>query len=434
MAKIPLTIDPEYCSSWGFWEGIRELIQNAKDAEDHDNHKMKVRHSTQAQTLTIINDDVSLPANLLLLLGATTKRGSGQRGKFGEGFAIGVLALVRAGHEVTIYNGDEVWRPEIATPDEGHPFEGSRLLVFNTRKLQNVRSEFEVVVNNVSKEVWEVTKKLFLFLQPPKATEVVETWSGKVLLGDEYKGMIFSRGIFVTKNEDVECGYDINNLELDRDRRTVDEWHLKYKLGDIWNDAQAKEPAKFAPRIYQMAKDEKAEIKGLHYHADKKLVDHLRQQFEEEHGEGTVAVESMQDAKELEQLGARTAVVNKTLAELLRKSGPTLYEVKDNLKKKAKNVLTWNGLTADEIDVCNRWIERVTQQYLIVEFNDPSIGAQFLSEYNKIGVDRSVLARPPREVVLIVAKEEARRRTLPVENVLLDLIFTEPEVTANAAV
>jgi hypothetical protein len=36
MAKISLTIDKNYCSGWNVWHGARELLQNAKDAEEYD--------------------------------------------------------------------------------------------------------------------------------------------------------------------------------------------------------------------------------------------------------------------------------------------------------------------------------------------------------------------------------------------------------------
>jgi hypothetical protein len=44
---------------------------------------------------------------------------------------------------------------------------------------------------------------------------------------------VFSRGIFVRTFEDLACGYDMNSLELDRDRNALNEWDLHYKLGKI---------------------------------------------------------------------------------------------------------------------------------------------------------------------------------------------------------
>lgn len=425
MPRIPLTIDPAYASSWGFWEGTRELIQNAADADEFENMKMSIRHSTQTNKLTITSEDCAISPALLLLLGATSKRDAGQRGRFGEGFSVGVLALVRAGHPITIYNGAEVWRPLIETPDEGHPFEGSQLLVFNTRALPKPRTDFTVEVENVSKEVWDATKKLFLFLQKPKASEVVETSNGTVLLNEDYRGMVFSRGIFVTRNEELECGYDLPNLMLDRDRHTIDDWNLRYRLGELWNTAQAAAPEKFAQQIYKMAKENKAEVRSLHYNADKKLLKLLRDSFEAEHGEATVPVADMTQSKDLEQLGAKTAVVNKTLLELLEKGGPSVEERKKQLQGSVKEIHAWGDLESAERSTCTTWVDRVTKEYVVVTFNDATTPCRYLEDLGKVGINRATLELPSRDLVCVVAQQEARRRGAGTTNemVLLDVIF-----------
>ena len=423
MAKIVLTIDESYCADWDFFCGVRDLLQNAKDAEEFELRKMTVKHLPRTNTLVITTADTALSASLLLLLGASTKRGTGQRGQFGEGFAIACLALTRAGHNITIYNGEEVWRPEIALPDEGHPFEGSKLLVFNTRKLQTPRKDFSVEIENVSKEVWDATQKLFLFLRPPKAAEAVEVNDGTVLLADEYQGMIFSRGIFVTRKEDVQAGYDIKYLKLDRDRRSAEDWDLQYRLGIIWQQANVKEPAKFAPKIYQMAKEDKAEVKSLHYHADAELIKHLHEAFEGEHGVGTVAVTTMAESRELESLGAKTAVVNKTLKDLLDKSGPKIEEIKAKLKSQVTCYFSWSDLTPEEAAVCTQWLEKITKDYRVVTFNDPTTTSRWLEESNTVGVSRAILQYAPRDLVLIVATQESRRRGVDPTQVLLDVLF-----------
>src|SRR6266542_4011653 len=284
MAKIPLHIDPEYCSSWGFLEGIREYIQNARDAHEFDNHEMKIEHSARKNKLTISNRNVVVPPENLAILGKTSKRGTDQRGQFGEGFVLGTLALLRAGNSVAIYNGDEVWRPSIERADAG-PFAGQKLLTLNTHKLQSTRDTFSIEVENVSKEVWEETQKLFLFLSPPRAEWMVKTVFGTVLLGPEYRGKVYARGIYVNKLAELECGYDLNDLRLDRDRRLVDEYELKGKLPAIWNAAHELEPSKFLPRIYEMAKNGRIEVKELTWRADEKLRKSLRAAFEREYGE-----------------------------------------------------------------------------------------------------------------------------------------------------
>ncbi len=83
MARIVLTIDPNYRPKWKFWEGVRELIQNAKDADEFEGMKMHVKHLPQTDKLVISNENCSLSMHLLLLLGATSKTDTQQRGRFG---------------------------------------------------------------------------------------------------------------------------------------------------------------------------------------------------------------------------------------------------------------------------------------------------------------------------------------------------------------
>jgi hypothetical protein len=431
MARIPLTIDPGYCEAWGYPEGIRELIQNAKDGEEFDGCPMHIEHLPRTSKLVISNKGAKIAPSTLLLLGRTSKQGGVQRGKFGEGFVLGVLALIRAEHPVTIYNGDEVWRAEIATPDEGHPFEGQKLLVFNTRKLPSPRDAFTIEVENVSKEVWAETRKLFLFVAPPKPSEIAKVHGNTVLFGTEYSGMVFARGIYVNRVPDLEFGYDLENLQLDRDRRLVDEYDLRWKLGELWNEAHSQDPEKSAARIYRMAKESKSEVKSLQHRADDRLVKALREEFEKEHGVGTVAVESMSDSKELEQLGARTAVVSKTLHELLERSGAMVAEVKRKLKGTLKVTHAWRELTAAERTTCLDWVERVARTYVIVTFNDPKLTCRLLDD-DQVAISRWFLSAGRRHLLRAVAGLEAMRCKRSVDDVWLDALGVAADEAANA--
>jgi len=109
--RIELSINTKYMPAWGLWEGVRELIQNAKDGETQLSAKMTVEHDAATDTLTITNEGATLPHEALLL-GHTTKLGDKNTiGQFGEGLKIGLLAIVRAGHAVAIRNGGESWTP-----------------------------------------------------------------------------------------------------------------------------------------------------------------------------------------------------------------------------------------------------------------------------------------------------------------------------------
>ena len=84
--KFQLTIATNYCSTWGAWEGCRELVQNGLDAQD-DGAEMKVSH--HIDTFRVVSQGVKLDARVWLM-GTTSKSSGGYRGHFGEGLKLGV--------------------------------------------------------------------------------------------------------------------------------------------------------------------------------------------------------------------------------------------------------------------------------------------------------------------------------------------------------
>lgn len=63
--KVPLSIKVDYLPEWGAFEGIREHVQNGKDAETQFEAPLKIWHKNQ--TLYIENEGVLLTREALLL-------------------------------------------------------------------------------------------------------------------------------------------------------------------------------------------------------------------------------------------------------------------------------------------------------------------------------------------------------------------------------
>lgn len=423
MAKIPLTIDPDYCADWGAWEGVRELISNAKDAEDEDPaHKMEVQHLPRTSRLVIRTSATSVDPSALLVLGKSSKRGHDVRGRFGEGFAIGCLALTRAGHEVTFVNGDSKWRCEIVHADDDHPLAGSQLLTFWSRSV-NPSEDFEITVEGVTTAIWDAMRKLFLFITPPLASEKVTLPSGTMLLGEQYRGQVFSRGVFVRVFEDLKCGYDLKELALDRDRRMVDEWRLHDQLAELWNEALRMRPEEMARPVYELAKSEDApEGRYLKWRTDDRLIKTMREQFEAEHGEDAVPVTTMAEAKEIQALGAKPTVVNNTLKELLSKAGVSAESSKAKLEGAVIRRISLDELSEAEIAALAT-VESMTTSYAIVEFRGDRVLAKPVDEDQLLGVDRRLLSRDRREILVQVVAGEARRLRVDQTRVLLDAML-----------
>jgi hypothetical protein len=432
MAKIPLAIDKNYCADWGVFAGIRELLQNAKDA-DEDGYKMTIEHFPRTARLEITNTHIYVDPSKLLILGKSDKVPGQKRGQFGEGFVLGVLALVRKGHDVKFSNGDLSWTIAFEQPDVGHPFEGQELLTFKSRKISVREINFKIEIDNIPTEVWTELKKLFLFLDPPKPADTLEMTQGTLLLADARKGQVFSRGIFVRVFEDLACGYDMKHLNLDRDRRMVDEWDLHYKLGSLWQEACAQKPELAAPRVYAMAKADAAEVRQLKYHADAKLLKHVRERFEEEQGADASPVTTMAAAKEAESVGAKPVVVSNTLQELLEKGGLSAATVAARMEGTVEERFAPADLTPAEWATLDR-VTPFLPSMSVVSFKGSKAACRLIDSDKIVGVERRLLSVPFKELLTSALNAEAKRRNVQPLDILLEHVAREAEPPAQPEV
>ena len=75
-----ITISPNYVSNWGINEAIREILQNAIDA-DKNGYKKSIYYS--GDTLYINNEGISLSAKDLILGCSSKSDQDGMIGKYG---------------------------------------------------------------------------------------------------------------------------------------------------------------------------------------------------------------------------------------------------------------------------------------------------------------------------------------------------------------
>ncbi len=423
MAKIPLTIDKNYCSDWGVFQGIRELLQNAKDA-DEDGYPMTVEHFPRTARLEISSGRVYVEPSKLLVLGKSDKAPGTKRGQFGEGFVLGVLALMRKGCDVSFRNGDLSWSASFEEPDPGHPLAGNELLTFKSRTLAAREADFRVEISEIPTEVWDVLKKLFLFITPPARAETLETKRGRLLLNPEFQGQVFARGIFVRKFVNLSCGYDLEGLQLDRDRRFVDEWDLHAKLARLWQEAVEAHPEIAAPKLYEIAKAGADEVKNLKYHADDKILKEVRERFTREHGPDAVPVASMNDAKDLEEVGGKPAMVNDLLRELLEKGGLSVTAAKQQLEGTIESRFVPADLVEDEARMLGR-LMAVVPEFQLVAFRGKA-ACRLIDNDKVVGLDRRLLSEPFDKALKKLVNTEAKRRHVEPLDILVECLAGPP--------
>jgi hypothetical protein len=346
MPKIQLTIKTSYLPGWSLYEGLRELIQNARDAEIEHNAPLTVDWVND--TLRIENEGTTLPTKALLL-GHTTKLGNSDMiGKFGEGLKLGILALVRDGYSVKIRNGSEVWEPKIETSDV---FDGEEILSFHIQGGREDKNRIRIEVKGVSQQTWLDYRQRFLFLNPPSETECIKTSYGTLLLGPKYVGKIFIKGIFVQNARDVTFGYDLYNADLDRDRKMVESWSLHYTTRQVFAAALNKNPDLFN-KFYQLLDENQAEAKNLDsnstYIFNEKTLELTMQEFFARHGQDAIPVANLDQSRAVEHLGKRGVVVSTALGAVLQTQLGTLDAQLKSLNNEVSERHSWTDLTSEE--------------------------------------------------------------------------------------
>lgn len=358
--KIPLTITVDYLPSWGLYEGIRELVQNGQDAYLEYGAALEIRHrKSQPGTLVIENTGCTLPHEALLL-GHSSKRGRDDLiGHFGEGLKLGVLALVRVGAAVKIRSGSEVWVPSI----EAHPAFDAPVLTFDIQGGREDKNRVSVEISGISSEAWLALKPNFLFLKPPADNKTVKTSKGSLLLAPELAGKIFVKGILVQTLPSFAWGYNLNDAEVDRDRKMVGTYDLQYRLHGIWCEAVAQRDDLIQSYLH-MLDNQAADLNGLDSYYAGNLPESVRkravEQFKRRHGEQALPVENLAQAADIEHLGARGVVCPKALLAVLQAELGNIDIARQKLADMPAKQYSWHELTEQERANIERAIALVT--------------------------------------------------------------------------
>lgn len=248
MKQIKLSFTEDYVGHWSWWQGARELMQNAIDTKDYD-----IQFDYDAGTMKIVSRGGAI-ATKALLLGATTKRNdSSTIGKFGEGMKLGFLVLLREGAKVAMENGKDLWVPEIVHDEamdanvlavnicEGNLSDRDPNTV--TIKIQGIprdamdeimdnyapTTEREIVIENsrgkAYKKIWQ------------EGANQEEDEDGNAIGGD---CNLFVNGLFVTRvrgNFKFDYDFKPEAFVLDRDRDSANLYEVKYEANRLLSES-----------------------------------------------------------------------------------------------------------------------------------------------------------------------------------------------------
>lgn len=389
------------------------MLQNGRDAEVE--HQAPLTVEWRDDTLYIENVGVTIPLKAMLL-GHTTKVGnSAMIGQHGEGLDTGLLALVRAGHEVKIRNGSEVWTPTL----EHNPQFDEEVLTLNVQGGNKPKNRVRIEIGGITKDAWGQMRDCFLFLSKPTVSDRVDTHYGALLLNPKMAGRIYVKGIFVQTDADLRFGYDIKDVELDRDRRMVESWNLKYHTKNIMLLALAKREDLF-PQFETMLHDPTTEVDSIQDaysvgNMPDAVMDFVVARFVGRHGVDAVPVQTLSESKDIEHLGKRGIVVSKQLGAVLAKKLGDSLTVKMRLAKEETARYGWSDLSTEERTTLEdavaliNVVESLTLDVIeIVDFRDPRMMGQFKGATGQILLARKHL-QDPAETLATLVHETAHR-------------------------
>lgn len=373
MSRYELGLSFSYVKNWGVQEALRELLQNALDSAD-EGYPIYVDYDVVNQILRIGNKGTALSKKTILL--GESGKCEGQRGKYGEGYKLAILVLLREGLRPTIYNGEsEIWRPKrIKSRKYGVdvPVIDIERGIFKKNSQCDVLYEIENITTEMYAEMLERTR----FLQCGDNSKEVKTNKTVILLDTEQKGSIYVGGLFVCEEEGFEYGYDFSpsDVSLDRDRQMVKGFDIEWYSSRAWIQAVVEGKREYA-ELSKMLDNNTREVSycGSMLASNskaEKIITATAESFKAEYGEKAIPVTSQEDAENARSKGYTPVVVAYAKHYVLQHTQEYSAEVVAELQRDAQSddlqeqLLQWledvaNSLTDEQYNKGLELIDRI---------------------------------------------------------------------------
>lgn len=345
MATFNLNLTKDYCSSWGVWEAVREIIQNGLDNEKQNpENKFSMKYDPKAEKLYLSNTESILERNTILM-GKTTKEGDEQSiGQYGEGYKVALAVLTRLNKPVYInnYKKNEKWQPILVEDKQYGGEEVVKLKITNYVFKKTPDNNLTWVVGGITQDEYDTIMKNFITKSNIKGN-VYSSPIGDILFDESYSGHIFVSGLFVGINKNIQYGYSFppNKIQLDRDRRTVADFELHWNTSAIWS--RMSKDGLNTSIIKCAVKKGIPDLQYINKYAfsANNTIDVIVNDFKVEHGGKAYPVTSQSERDNIASIysGVKPIFVNKTYSEALKSteeySDISEFSKRQNLQSKA---------------------------------------------------------------------------------------------------
>lgn len=366
-SKFELSISTGYVPDWGIVEAFRELYQNAIDNETiNPENKASfsfVQEDEKTGTVRITNK-TSVLTKESLLLGSTTKANDENTiGKHGEGYKIAFMVLLRNGKKIKVYNSSakEMWEVRLV---KSRKYNGQLVTTVFVQKdavwKKKTDDNLTIEVSGITPEEYAEVVDKNLHLHEYKSVAVGEY--GEILLDESEAGRVYVEGLYVCESKGFKYGYNLkaSRINLDRDRKLVDSFHLEWETSGMWvklSSENAEYKESFAQLVSEHTRDvSKSANNDCFTFTAAEAYEEVYEKFIRENGSNAVPVTDNLEYEEVKRSsGYRPVIVSEDIATMIHKSKTYVEPVEITVKPVSVKLSEWlegvkDRLSEDEID------------------------------------------------------------------------------------
>lgn len=341
MKEIELSLDENYLKSWTIYDAIRELIQNAMDADEE---RWRLYYEPAEKKLYVQSHGATLTHNTLLL-GKTQKNVKGKRGQFGEGYKIAALVLARAKKTMRIRTNDELWSFVIKSSEK---FTGENTLHVQIKSLA-CSAGVTVEVENISVEEQAQCQNLYRMRARGEISHEGVTILKKAVVN---RSRLYSGQMLISDKNRYYYDYDFapNVLEMNRDRKIVNDAQVKAKLVYFWKEFCCESETGFNlfQELLRTNADDVTYVRVWYPLFEAEITKRLVANFKKSYGENAYPVEDARTQQQVEALGLHPISVSSAYANILLTQLPPLDKLKKKRLLEVKRKYKRSELTFDE--------------------------------------------------------------------------------------
>lgn len=366
-SKFELSISTGYVPDWGITEAFRELYQNAIDNETiNPENKASfsfVQEDEKTGTVRITNR-TSVLTKESLLLGSTTKANDENTiGKHGEGYKIAFMVLLRNGKKIKVYNSSakEIWEVRLV---KSRKYNGQLVTTVFVQKdavwKKKTDDNLTIEVSGITPEEYAEVIDKNLHLREYKSVAVGEY--GEILLDENEAGRVYVEGLYVCESKGFKYGYNLkaSRINLDRDRKLVDSFHLEWETSGMWvklSSENAEYRERFAKLVSEHTRDvSKSANNDCFTYMAAEAYETVYKQFLEENGSNAIPVTDNLKYEEVKRSSNyKPIIVSEDIATMIHKSKTYTEPVEIAVKPVSVKLSEWlegvkDRLSDDEID------------------------------------------------------------------------------------